>query len=57
MLLGIDPFIWKHVSYWFGIGVEKINTSISEASIYEFGAAAVIVVVLGFIFLRTHRFN
>lgn len=57
MLLGIDPLVWKHVSYWLGLGFEKLNESIEEASMASFGALAIVVVAVGLIFLRTQRFN
>ncbi|MBL8870101.1 MAG: hypothetical protein JNK90_09925 [Planctomycetaceae bacterium] len=57
MLLGIDPLVWKHVSYWFGLGFEKLNESIEEASMASFGVLAIVVVAVGLIFLRTQRFN
>lgn len=57
MLLGIDPVVWKYVSYWFGKGVEKLDQSITEASMFQFAAIAVVVVVVGALFLRTQRFN
>jgi hypothetical protein len=56
MLLGIDPLVWKHVSYWLGLGAEKLNESIEEASMVQFGVLAIIVVAVGLIFLRTQRF-
>jgi hypothetical protein len=56
MLLGIDPLVWKHVSYWLGLGAEKLNESIEEASMAQFGVLAIIVVAVGLIFLRTQRF-
>lgn len=56
MLLGIDPLVWKHVSYWLGLGAEKLNESIEEASMVQFGVLAIVVVAVGLIFLRTQRF-
>lgn len=55
MLLGIDPIIWKHVSYWLGLGADKLSDSIENASIYQFGGVAAVVVLVGFYFMRTQR--
>lgn len=55
MLLGIDPIIWKHVSYWLGLGADKLSDTIENASIYQFGGVAAVVVLVGFYFMRTQR--
>lgn len=57
MLLGLDPIVWKYVSHWLGLGAEKLNESIEEASMVQFGVLAIVVVAAGLIFLRTQRFN
>jgi|GEM_PF-2159689 len=57
MLLGIDPIVWKFVSHWLGLGAEKLNQTIEEASMIHFGVVAVVVVAVGLFFLRTQRFN
>ena len=56
MLPGIDPLLWKHVSYWLGLGAEKLNESIEDASMVQFGVLAIVVVATGLIFLRTQKF-
>jgi hypothetical protein len=39
-----------------GLGAEKLNESIEEASMAQFGVLAIVVVAVGLIFLRTQRF-
>lgn len=55
MLLGIDPIIWKFASQWLGLGFEKLNQTIEDASMVHFGVIAIVVVVFGVLFLRTQK--
>ena len=55
MLLGIDPIIWKFASQWLGLGFEKLNQTIEDASMVHFSVIAIVVVVFGVLFLRTQK--